>query len=154
MRISKLIFALVATSAFGAQPCAAAHFIPGATSAVTPTLGARMPLGAPAKPKSDAGLQFMGTIGAALKMPPAQDRLLRKTTMLEVGQILGRLSALLLVTAFLAWLKLGWRPLVQQMRGRPGCHPTTGDTAPRLLMSGVGLSTVAAILSVTGCIFR
>ena len=74
--------------------------------------------------------------------------------MLEVGQILGWVSALVLLTAFVAWLKPGWRPLVQKIRGRAGPNRATTETAPKLLISAIGLGTVAAILAVTGCVFQ
>ena len=87
-------------------------------------------------------------------MPIALSWSARKTLMLEVGQILGWLSAIVLLMAFVAWWKPDWRPLRHRTGGPVDSNPAPLEGAPRLLLSAVGISTVAAILAVTGCLFQ
>ncbi len=74
--------------------------------------------------------------------------------MLELGQVLGWLSAIVLLMALVAWLKPDWRPQRRRSGGRADSTSAPMEGAPRLLLSAVGISIVAAILAVTGCVFR
>jgi hypothetical protein len=64
--------------------------------------------------------------------------------MLEAGRILGGFSAVLLLAAIAAWLKLFRGPRLQTLDGR--------TASSQLLMVAAGLSGAAALLAVAGWI--
>ena len=72
--------------------------------------------------------------------------------MVEAAGILGGISAVLLVAAIAAWIKLIRGPALQALDGRR--HPDSGPTeiASQILMLAAGLSAAAAILAVGGLI--
>jgi hypothetical protein len=71
--------------------------------------------------------------------------------MLEAGRILGGFSAVLLLAAIAAWLKLYRGPRLQTLDGRTG-KSVKGEFASQLLMVAAGLSGAAALLAVAGWI--
>ena len=75
-------------------------------------------------------------------------------TMVEAGNVLGVLAAVLLLMAVVAWIKLIRGPLMQRIDGRTGTDPSEGEFAPELLLWAAGLSTAAIFLAVGGWIFR
>jgi len=74
--------------------------------------------------------------------------------MVEAGNVLGVLAAVLLLMAVVAWVKLIRGPLMQRIDGRTGMEPTQGEFASELLLWAAGLSTAAIFLAVSGWIFR
>lgn len=68
--------------------------------------------------------------------------------MLDAAQLLGWLSAGLLITAVIAWLKLGRTPLHQRLGGRVALDSKPGQVAAKFLMAAAALSAVAAFLAV------
>ena len=71
--------------------------------------------------------------------------------MLEFGQMLGLLSALVLIVAVAAWVKLGLRPALPGVHGAGG-NPGTTEVASQLIVAAFGLSALAAVLAVAGWI--
>lgn len=74
--------------------------------------------------------------------------------MLELGQVLGWLSAIVLLMALVAWLKPDWQPLRRRPGDRADSTSAPMEGAPRLLLFAVGIGTVAAVLAVTGRLFQ
>jgi len=73
--------------------------------------------------------------------------------MLEFGQILGLLSAVVLFAALVAWAKLGWNRVPNPIHGRsePDFFAPAESTSGLILLA-LGLSAVAAIFAVGGWI--
>lgn len=74
-------------------------------------------------------------------------------TMVEAANVLGVLSAVLLLMAVVAWTKLIRGPLMQRTDGRTGMDSTQGEFATELLFWAAGLSSAAAFLAIAGWIF-
>jgi len=74
--------------------------------------------------------------------------------MVEAGNVLGVLAAVLLLMAVIAWVKLVRGPLMQRIDGRTGMDHRQGEFASELLLWAAGLSTAAMFLAVGGWIFR
>lgn len=68
--------------------------------------------------------------------------------MLEVARIIGALSAVLLVVAVAAWVKLAGGPVLQRLKGRAVSNSSEAEFASRLVVLALGLSVVAAVLAV------
>jgi hypothetical protein len=68
--------------------------------------------------------------------------------MLEVARILGCLSAVLLVAAIAAWVKLLRSPTLQPLDGRVETNSGQGEIASQLLLLAVSLSALAAVLAI------
>jgi len=75
-------------------------------------------------------------------------------TMVEAGNVLGVIAAVLLLMAVIAWLKLIRGPLVQRLDGRTGMDEAQGELASKLLFWAAGLSSAAAFVAVAGWIFK
>ena len=73
--------------------------------------------------------------------------------MVEAGNVLGVLSAVLLLLAVIAWVKFIRGPLMQRTDGRIGMDSAPGELASELLFWAAGLSGVAALLAVAGWLF-
>jgi preprotein translocase subunit SecG len=73
--------------------------------------------------------------------------------MIEAGNILGVLAAVLLLMAVIAWVKLLGGPLLQRTDGGTGMDSAQGEFASELLFWAAGLSSVAMFLAVAGWIF-
>ena len=69
--------------------------------------------------------------------------------MLEAGRILGGFSAVLLLAAIAAWLKLFRGPRLQTLDGRTASS-SKGEFASQLLMLAAAFCGVAALLAVAG----
>jgi len=74
--------------------------------------------------------------------------------MVEAGNVLGVLAAVLLLMAVIAWVKLIRGPLMQRTDGHTQMDPAQGAFASELLFWAAGLSTAAMFLAVAGWIFR
>jgi len=74
--------------------------------------------------------------------------------MVEAGNVLGVIAAVLLLMAVIAWLKLIRGPLVQRLDGRTGMDEAQGELASKLLFWAAGLSSSAAFLAVAGWVFK
>ena len=74
-------------------------------------------------------------------------------TMVEAGNVLGVLAAVLLLIAGAAWIKVIRSPLLQRMDGSTEMDSAQGELASELLLWAMGLSTAAAILAIAGWIF-
>jgi hypothetical protein len=74
--------------------------------------------------------------------------------MVEAGNVLGVLAAVLLLMAVIAWVKLIRGPLMQRTDGHAGMDPVEGKFASELLFWAAGLSTAAMCLAIGGWIFR
>lgn len=74
--------------------------------------------------------------------------------MVEAGNVLGVLSAVLLLMAVIAWGKLARRPLLQRRDGSTRMALAEGGLASELLFWAIGLSSAAAFLAIAGLIFR
>jgi hypothetical protein len=72
--------------------------------------------------------------------------------MLEFGQILGFFSALVLAAALVAFVKLGWNPVLGPVHGRSGDKSERAELASRLMVFAFGVSVIAAVLAVAGWI--
>lgn len=72
--------------------------------------------------------------------------------MLELGQILGLFSAVVLALAVAAWAKLGWIPAPHPIDGRSPDNPGPVEVASRIMVLAFGLSALAAIFTVVGWI--
>ena len=75
-------------------------------------------------------------------------------TMVEAGNVLGVIAAVLLLMAVVAWVKLIRGPLVQRLDGRTGMDEAQGELASKLLFWAAGLSSAAAFLAVAGWVFK
>ena len=73
--------------------------------------------------------------------------------MVEAGNVLGVLAAVLLLIAGVAWIKVIRSPLLQRMDGSTEMDSAQGELASELLLWAMGLSTAAAILAIAGWIF-
>jgi len=73
--------------------------------------------------------------------------------MVEAGNVLGVLAAVLLLMAVIAWIKLIRSPLLQRADGRTGMDPAEGEFASELLLWAAGLSSAAVVLAIAGFIF-
>jgi hypothetical protein len=74
--------------------------------------------------------------------------------MIEAGNVLGVLAAVLLLMAVIAWVKLIRGSLMQRMDGRTGMDSAEGEFASALLFWAAGLSSAAMFLAVGGWISR
>ena len=74
--------------------------------------------------------------------------------MVEAGNVLGVLSAVLLLMAVIAWVKLVRGPLLQRKDGRTEMDSAQGKLASELLFWAAGLSSAAALLAIAGWIFK
>jgi hypothetical protein len=74
--------------------------------------------------------------------------------MVDAGNVLGLLAALLLLMAVMAWVKLIRGPQMHRTDGRTGMDPVEGEFASELLFWAAGLSTAAMCLAVGGWIFK
>ena len=74
--------------------------------------------------------------------------------MVEAGNLLGVLAAVLLLMAGVAWIKLTRSPLLQRTDGSTEMDPTQAEFASELLFWAAGLSSVAMFLAVAGWMFR
>jgi hypothetical protein len=72
--------------------------------------------------------------------------------MLEAARILGCFSAVLLVAAVAAWVKLARGPLLQRLDGRIGLNFAQAESASQLLVLALSLSVLAAILALAGSV--
>lgn len=79
--------------------------------------------------------------------------LLVALTMYEAANILGALSAILLLIALVAWVKLIGGPLMQRTDGHIGMDPAQGEFASELLFWAAGLSSAAVISAIAGLMF-
>ena len=70
--------------------------------------------------------------------------------MLELGQILGVLSAVLLLVAGAAWVKRDRAPELQPIGQPPEALRAPNELASQLLALAFCLSAVAAVLAVVG----
>jgi len=73
--------------------------------------------------------------------------------MVEAGNVLGVLAAVLLLIAGVAWIKVIRSPLLQRMDGSTEMDSAQGELASELLLWAMGLSAAAAILAIAGWIF-
>jgi hypothetical protein len=73
--------------------------------------------------------------------------------MVEAGNVLGILAAVLLLMAVIAWVKLIRGPLMQRTDGHVVMDPAQGEFASELLIWAAGLSSAAMFLAVAGWIF-
>jgi hypothetical protein len=72
--------------------------------------------------------------------------------MLEAARILGSFSAVLLIVAVTAWLKLVRGPDLQRLDGQTMSNPKQAEFASRLLVLAAGLSAISALLACVGWI--
>lgn len=72
--------------------------------------------------------------------------------MLELGQMLGLVAAILLVVTIAAWVKLGRGPSLQPIDGRSTAKHAPAEFAAQLLALAFGLSALAALVAVIGWI--
>lgn len=70
--------------------------------------------------------------------------------MLEAATIMGSVSAVLLLVAVAAWVKLLRGPELQRLDGRAAPDIGSIEVASQLLVVAVGLSAFATILVVVG----
>lgn len=70
----------------------------------------------------------------------------------ETAQTLAYLAAALLVVAAVTWSKWFGTPGLQRLDGRRARNDGNVETSSRLLVMAVGLSAVAAVISVAGFI--
>ena len=73
--------------------------------------------------------------------------------MVEAGNVLGVLAAILLFLAVMSWIGLVRGPLLQRMDGSTGDDPAQIELASELLFWAAGLSSAAALLAIAGWIF-
>jgi hypothetical protein len=74
--------------------------------------------------------------------------------MVEAGNVLGVLAAVLLLMAGIAWVKLIRSPLLQRTDGSTEMDQAQGELASELLFWAAGLSTAAALTAVAGWIVK
>jgi len=72
--------------------------------------------------------------------------------MLEFGQILGLFSVVVLAAALVAFVKLGWNPVLLPIHGRSGGKSEQAELASQLMVLAFGVSVIAAVLAVAGWI--
>jgi hypothetical protein len=72
--------------------------------------------------------------------------------MVEAGNVLGVLAAVLLLMAVIAWVKLIGGPLKQRTDARTGMDSAQGEFASKLVLGAAGLSSAAMFLAVGGWI--
>jgi hypothetical protein len=72
--------------------------------------------------------------------------------MLEAARILGSVSAIFLIVAVAAWLKLARGPELQRLDGQTASNPEHTEFASRLLVLAAGLSAISAFLACVGWI--
>lgn len=72
--------------------------------------------------------------------------------MLELGQILGLLAAVVLIVAVAMWAKLGLSRVPHPIHGRPAANPLPVEFASQTMVLAFGLSTLAAIFAMVGWI--
>ncbi len=68
----------------------------------------------------------------------------------DVAQAIGWLSAVVLIVAVGAWLKLLFQPALQRLDGRRPANGGKLEAASQLIVLAVGLSSVAAVLAIAG----
>lgn len=73
--------------------------------------------------------------------------------MVEAGDVLGVLAAILLLMSGIAWLKLIRGPLLQRTDGGTEPDPARCELASGLLFWSAGLSTAAVFAAIVGWIF-
>jgi hypothetical protein len=73
--------------------------------------------------------------------------------MIEAGNVLGVLAAVLLLMAGIAWVKLIRGPLLRRTDGRTEMDTAQGELASELLFWAAGLSSAAAFLAIAGWVF-
>ena len=71
--------------------------------------------------------------------------------MIEAGRILGCFSALLLIAALVAWLKLRG-PALARLDGQIAANTAPTEIVAKLIMSASVIAAVAAILAIVGWI--
>lgn len=74
--------------------------------------------------------------------------------MIEAGNVLGALSAVLLLMAVIAWVKVIRRRLLQRTDGRTQLDAPQGEFASELLFWAASLSGTAAFVAVAGWILK
>ena len=74
--------------------------------------------------------------------------------MVEAGNVLGVLAAVLLLMAVIAWVKLARAPLLRRIDGSTEMDSAQGEFAGELLLWAAGLSSAAAFLAIIGWIFK
>lgn len=79
-----------------------------------------------------------------------RDHRFRMQAMIEIARILGTSSAVLLLLAVAFGARSFRNPLLQKLDGMTAFNSSQAETACQLLLAAVGLSAVAAILSVWG----
>lgn len=72
--------------------------------------------------------------------------------MVDAANVLGLLSAVLLLMAVVAWIKLLHGPLLQRADGRAARDSAQGELASELLFWAAGLSMAAVALAIVGWI--
>ncbi len=70
--------------------------------------------------------------------------------MLEIAQILGFFSAILLIVAVVAWMNLGSGRRLQRLDGHVEPNTAQTELASQLLLLAAGSSALAAFLAVVG----
>ena len=70
--------------------------------------------------------------------------------MLEIAQILGFFSAILLIVAVVAWMNLGSGGGLQRLDGHVEPNTAQTELASQLLLLAAGSSALAAFLAVVG----
>ena len=68
--------------------------------------------------------------------------------MLESSGLIGWISAVLLMAAVVAWLKLAKGPLLRRLNGRTTANPDDGENASRLLLISFGVGVLAVVLAI------
>ena len=74
--------------------------------------------------------------------------------MIEAGNVLGALSAVLLLIAIIAWVKVIRRPLLQRTDGSTQMESPQDELASKLHFWAATLSGAAAFLAIAGWIFK
>ena len=74
--------------------------------------------------------------------------------MLEAAPIIGGFSAVLLVAAIAAWVKLLRGPPLQSIDGRPAASRAPAELAAQILALAFVLSAVAVVLAIVGWLGR
>ena len=74
-------------------------------------------------------------------------------TVLEIGHVLGWFSAVVLLVAAAAWVRLLRGPAIQRLDGRLALNPNA-EPASKLLVVALGLGGIAAVLAIAGWFAR
>jgi hypothetical protein len=74
-------------------------------------------------------------------------------TVLETAQVVGWFSALVLLIAAAAWVKLLRGPAIERLDGRLALN-RNAEPASKLLVVALGLGGVAAVLAIAGWFAR